>query len=183
MKKTTQAGRSMVEMLGVLAIVGVLSVAGIAGYSMAMNKYKVSRLMDEIQLVGTNIRTLYASQGTYNGLSASLLFNVQVLDNTQCPDNCTKNSAKNAFGGTMAIAAATPTGGTADTAFTITYSGIPKNACINLATTGWGGTSSGMISLQAGKGTAVTAENLPISILQASTDCANEDNTLVWTMR
>ena len=31
-------GRSMVEMLGVLAIIGVLSVAGIGGYSMAMKK-------------------------------------------------------------------------------------------------------------------------------------------------
>ena len=32
-------GRSMVEMLGVLAIIGVLSVAGISGYSMAMRKF------------------------------------------------------------------------------------------------------------------------------------------------
>ena len=31
-------GRSMIEMLGVLAIVGVLSVGGIAGYSKAMEK-------------------------------------------------------------------------------------------------------------------------------------------------
>ena len=35
-------GRSMVEMLGVLAIIGVLSVGGIAGYTMAMNKYKAN---------------------------------------------------------------------------------------------------------------------------------------------
>ena len=32
------AGRSMVEMLGVLAIIGVLSVGAIAGYSKAMMK-------------------------------------------------------------------------------------------------------------------------------------------------
>ena len=34
-------GRSMIEMLGVLAIIGVLSVGGIAGYSKAMEKYKL----------------------------------------------------------------------------------------------------------------------------------------------
>ena len=34
-------GRSMVEMLGVLAIIGVLSVGAISGYSTAMNKYKL----------------------------------------------------------------------------------------------------------------------------------------------
>ena len=37
-----QFGRSMVEMLGVLAIIGVLSVGGIAGYSKAMMKYKMN---------------------------------------------------------------------------------------------------------------------------------------------
>ena len=36
-----EKGRSMVEMLGVLAIIGVLSVGGIAGYSKAMNKFKM----------------------------------------------------------------------------------------------------------------------------------------------
>ena len=34
--ETAQCGKSMIEMLGVLAIVGVLSVGGIAGYSKAM---------------------------------------------------------------------------------------------------------------------------------------------------
>ena len=41
-----EAGRSMVEMLGVLAIIGVLSVAGIAGYSMAMRKLKANDIID-----------------------------------------------------------------------------------------------------------------------------------------
>ena len=36
-------GRSMVEMLGVLAIIGVLSVGAIAGYSKAMMKYKLNK--------------------------------------------------------------------------------------------------------------------------------------------
>ena len=36
-----QSGRSMIEMLGVLAIIGVLSVGGIAGYSKAMTKYRI----------------------------------------------------------------------------------------------------------------------------------------------
>ena len=38
--KISQCGRSMVEMLGVLAIIGVLSVGAIAGYSSAMTKIK-----------------------------------------------------------------------------------------------------------------------------------------------
>ena len=41
------AGRSMIEMLGVLAIIGVLSVAGIAGYSKAMEMYKINKTVSE----------------------------------------------------------------------------------------------------------------------------------------
>ena len=41
-------GRSMVEMLGVLAIIGVLSVGAIAGYSKAMSKYKLNKQAEQI---------------------------------------------------------------------------------------------------------------------------------------
>ena len=41
-----ETGRSMVEMLGVLAIIGVLSVAGIAGYTMAMKKYRANEILN-----------------------------------------------------------------------------------------------------------------------------------------
>ena len=40
-------GRSMIEMLGVLAIIGVLSVGGIAGYSKAMEKFKLNKTISE----------------------------------------------------------------------------------------------------------------------------------------
>ena len=45
------AGRSMVEMLGVLAIIGVLSVGAIAGYSKAMMKYKLNKQTESIMQV------------------------------------------------------------------------------------------------------------------------------------
>ena len=44
-------GRSMVEMLGVLAIVGVLSVGAIAGYSKAMMKYKLNKHSEQMNTV------------------------------------------------------------------------------------------------------------------------------------
>ncbi|MDY4884916.1 MAG: hypothetical protein SO141_01525 [Alphaproteobacteria bacterium] len=49
-------GRSMVEMLGVLAIIGVLSVGAIAGYSKAMMKYKLNLVTNSAnQLIATII--------------------------------------------------------------------------------------------------------------------------------
>lgn len=42
-----EKGRSMVEMLGVLAIIGVLSAGGLAGYSKAMFQHKMNQTIDE----------------------------------------------------------------------------------------------------------------------------------------
>ena len=51
-------GRSMVEMLGVLAIIGVLSVGAIAGYSKAMFKYKLNKQTEQLTQVLTTITRL-----------------------------------------------------------------------------------------------------------------------------
>ena len=45
-KLKSQSGRSMVEMLGVLAIIGVLSVGGIAGYSLSMRRHRANGVVD-----------------------------------------------------------------------------------------------------------------------------------------
>lgn len=42
MSKKSQFGRSMIEMLGVLAIIAVLSVGGLAGYSKAMRMWRAN---------------------------------------------------------------------------------------------------------------------------------------------
>ena len=51
------AGRSMVEMLGVLAIIGVLSVGAIAGYSKAMFKQKLNKQTEQINTLLNNIES------------------------------------------------------------------------------------------------------------------------------
>ncbi|MBR2299404.1 MAG: hypothetical protein IJ870_02375 [Alphaproteobacteria bacterium] len=46
--KTKENGRSMVEMLGVLAIMAVLSVGALAGFNKAMDKYKLNKHAEQI---------------------------------------------------------------------------------------------------------------------------------------
>ena len=50
-KKFMENGRSMIEMLGVLAIVGVLSVGGIAGYSKAMEQFRLNKVIGEYSML------------------------------------------------------------------------------------------------------------------------------------
>lgn len=47
--KYIETGRSMVEILGVLAVVGLLSVGGIEGYRLAIDKHKANEVQEELR--------------------------------------------------------------------------------------------------------------------------------------
>ena len=49
--KFNETGRSMVEILGVLAVIGVLSVGGIMGYKYGMMKYRVNETINELNIM------------------------------------------------------------------------------------------------------------------------------------
>ena len=152
MKYINENGRSMVEMLGVLAIIGVLSVGGIAGYSKAMNKYKINKTTDQVSMLVANIRTLFSSQGNYKDLSNAnaIKFGVVPEDMIKTGSN-NAQTLSNAFGGEVKIGAS---GGRAlndNEAFSIVYSGLSSEACVTLATGDWGsGQASGLIAISAG---------------------------------
>ncbi len=64
--KTNESGRSMVEMLGVLAIIGVLSIGGIAGYTTAMNRYRANEVLD----MATKYATVaYTARETFKAMN------------------------------------------------------------------------------------------------------------------
>ena len=68
--KKHESGRSMVEMLGVLAIIGVLSVGGIAGYSLSMRRHRANQVVD---IASKYALTLYSAcqQRVLNGEATS----------------------------------------------------------------------------------------------------------------
>ena len=163
--KYNENGRSMVEMLGVLAIIGVLSVGGIAGYSKAMNKYKINKTTDQVSMLVANIRTLFSSQGNYKGLTNAQAIKFGVVPNdmyTPKSGSAEITEIKNAFGGQVYIAAS---GGRAENdneAFVIVYSGLTSEACVTIATGDWGsGQASGLIGIAAAgnNATAVDTES------------------------
>ena len=145
-KNEEQSGRSMIEMLGVLAIIGVLSVGGIAGYSKAMNKFKTNKVADNVSMLVANIKTLYAQQKTYGGLT-----NQSAVDMGVVPDELgTTSKLTNAFNGDVYISTADSTADDDNKAFNIVFDGLSREACITLATNDWGsGYSSGLIYIKA----------------------------------
>ena len=146
-KGTNESGRSMIEMLGVLAIIGVLSVGGIAGYSQAMSKFKVSKTTDQVQTMVTNIRTLFTGQRTYDGLTGANAYTMGILTD----ETWDGTNASNAYGGSILFG--TPNN---KKYFSITYNGLSQDACTRLVMADWGDSSSGLIGIIA-KSTAQDA--------------------------
>ena len=72
-------GRSMVEMIGVLAIVGVLSIGGIAGYMTASHTMRTNKLKDEITTIIANIRSMYFSARDYESLNEITVINAGLI--------------------------------------------------------------------------------------------------------
>ena len=146
-----QYGRSMIEMLGVLAIVGVLSVGGIAGYSKAMTKFKINKTADQISQIVTNIRTLYAQQTTYEGLDFGTAVSMGVIPDEMGTDNRVY-SGTNPFSGDVWIYADPQyRGSSKNDSFIIGIGDLPKEACVSLATMDWGSSSSsGLIGMIVG---------------------------------
>jgi len=146
-----QDGRSMVEMLGVLAIIGVLSVGAIAGYSKAMEKYKINKAIDQISYIVSAVRTAFANDETYdsslqNGyddsdekikkllmlgiisedmVSSSVIFGVDGVG----------TKIVNPFQGGIWVNA--DDGWDGNKAFVLTYGGLSKDICLALATQDW----------------------------------------------
>ena len=65
--KHNETGRSMVEMLGVLAVVGVLSIGGVAGYRYAVDKMNANEIINELKK-----RAITASQQRVLGQDINL---------------------------------------------------------------------------------------------------------------
>lgn len=150
--KYNEAGRSMIEMLGVLAIIGVLSVGGIAGYSKAMNKYRVNKTVDEITQIATNIRTLFGGQRNYESLTAAVVDGAKLVPEEMYTDaSTTTMTYANPWSEDLTITVTSKTSADTNKAFTIKSEKIPTEACIELAVMDWGAASgSGLVAMSAG---------------------------------
>jgi type II secretory pathway pseudopilin PulG len=169
--KKLQSGRSMIEMLGVLAIVGVLSAGGIAGYSMAMANYKATTLNEKVLAISQQARVLY--EGVYNETASDDpkgVMGLRLIASGFVAD------VNNPFGGYLKT---NPSSGDSST-FTIeTDAVISREACIKIMTTNWG--ENGMISsITTDSG---VLEKFPADGEDAMSVCDKDNLTVTWKMK
>ena len=151
-------GRTMIEMLGVLAIIGVLSVMGIAGYQKAVSKYYINRTIQNITQMVQHTRIVFGSQKDYSGLGtgdeiANVMFSADLapkdmLTLDQNGEYVKPYVFKNKYKGIVSMRASDRAVEGDNMAFIIRFEQLPKNACIDVATSAWGGTNgNGYVAL------------------------------------
>ena len=118
--KQTEGGRSMVEMLGVLAVTGVLAVVGIMGFQNAMAKSKANRLISDVKLYA-----LQCAQELYNRERHG----EEVAEGTACGTNVTPVGSY-ALSGSYENTAE-------DGVIQISATNIPERVCESVADMGW----------------------------------------------
>jgi type II secretory pathway pseudopilin PulG len=183
-----QYGRSMIEMLGVLAIIGVLSVGGIAGYSKAMMKVKINKTVSQMSQMVSNIHTLYKSQSSYEGLNNNIMKKAKLVpDEVWVTGGDGYSRMYNPFEDIYWVNA---TGKDTDTdykAFLLQVYAVPQEACIELATLDWGTAIPELRGIGIGAGnefscptcscnnSAACIKDLPVTVEKAANYCGSSE--------
>ncbi len=191
MTENTQSGRSMIEMLGVLAIIGVLSVGGIAGYSKAMQKYRINKTIEQITLIAGNVRTFFAPQRSYEGLD-----NRDVIKKAKLvPDEMWDGEfIKDVWGNNLSIMS-----GSSSSSFYINLVEISESDCIELGTQDWTNLNLAGISLgeittdkyyfkydgicSESTSTIFCAKDIPVAVDKVVTACSGGNKSLYFVFK
>ena len=137
-------GRSMIEMLGVLAIIGVLSVGGIAGFSKAMESYKTNQSIDQISTMIANVKNLGLRQhNRFTGFTTNAAIKMKLIPEEMIVTKNNTSSLVNVFGGEVKIGTSKSVFGntknTNEKDFVIAYYNLPKETCLQIMAKDWGG--------------------------------------------
>lgn len=174
MYKQQQFGRSMIEMLGVLAIVGILSVGGFGIVAKALNNQRYTQIMSNTAELATSAKKMSCQFLDDGGYSDYGLF---LYKSNKYPGNLTYlTSGDNAgsYEGILGVTYQVEADSNGASSFKITLKGVPTDLCIRMASDNWGSIhSTGFKELTVGD---KTAHHLDMS--EASAACIIGNNTI-----
>lgn len=142
-------GRSMIEILGVLAIVGVLSIGGVAGFNKAMKEYKVAKLKEQMSMIMMNVLTTfrnsrnYAELGTDPVTGTAMAVRLNLIPENMVSDD---GSVIHPFSGKVYLYAV-DYAGRANGGFAIDFDGLPRDVAVKLAISGENEANTNLMNL------------------------------------
>lgn len=157
-------GRSMVEMLGVLAIIGVLTVGGLNIIGRSRNMHDIGQLVSEVSKLAMTVKNKACEYETDYGSYTMFLYKSEAYS-----DELEYENGK--FIGPMDTEI-TITGDMST--FEITVSNLTEDACIQLAGNNWGkkGTN-GFLGTCIGTAECNPTSDAQIELNVASASCTN----------
>lgn len=81
----TESGRSLIEIIGVLAVIGIMSASAIAMYKTIKNNQTRKFASVEIEELAKNTKILLELRGDYTGVSLDYLVNAGALKSKNAP--------------------------------------------------------------------------------------------------
>jgi len=173
MKRMNENGRSMIEMLGVLAIIGILSVGGFSLVTKMQDTHEKNQVIDQLGDLSARVRNVIRD---YDTSSTSVVkINEYIRKTKALPDAFLNGDA----GGSAEFS------GSGDVVFNVYYIGkdtasyaieaanITEEICLELVTTNWGNSgTSGLVAVAVG-----TSGDAGINTTNASAKVAKPGNS------
>lgn len=162
------SGRSMVEMLGVLAVVAVLTIGGIAGFDRASHNLRTNQLKDEISTMVANTRSAYFSRNDYKDLNEVSMIGTGLVPDWMVSQD--KQHITNKFLGSVLISSA-QAGPDAHGSFILIFNGFNATTCRDLMMADWGSdVSSGFLGLTVKKDGDLSIQTSNLTNAQVTTE-------------
>ena len=116
-----ESGRSMIEMVGVLAIMGMLTATAFALISLGINRQKQARVTDDVVTIVSGVRSLLGDYDDFSNIDNSTIFAAMSVSN------------KNPYGGNYELAVNSLN----TRQFIVKINGLSKADCEALVTKAW----------------------------------------------
>ncbi len=116
-----ESGRSMIEMIGVLAIMGIITAGAFALITTALHTQKRSRVTDDVTTIVSGVRTLLGEYDDFSNIDNSTIFGAMAISN------------KNPYGGTYELQVDKSN----SRQFIVNINGLSKSDCEGLITKAW----------------------------------------------
>ena len=95
-----ESGRSLIEVIGVMAITGVMTVAALGIYNMIRANQVRNIAIAEVKQIAENTKILLEMRGTYEGVSVDYLIKAGALKSNNAPIGGENWSVTPSFDGT-----------------------------------------------------------------------------------
>ena len=157
-------GRSMIEMLGVLAVIGVLTVGGLNIIGRSRNMQAIGQLISEVSRVAMTSKKMACEYDTEYGSYTLFLYKSEAYsDELEYDDGkfIGPMDSEITIDGDMST-------------FTVNVSGLNEDACVQLAANDWGRTgTNGFLGVCVGTEACNPSSDAQMTLNAASAACSD----------